>query len=115
MAIIHILFLALVLLLLYNRYVPVRGIQCLSNLSHREEKTLILDVRDYTKAHHTPVSGAVNIPIAYLKRNYGRYRKDDVIVVAESHIEKNLSIRFLTKKGINVVGYQLLNRPCCKQ
>ncbi|NPC93752.1 hypothetical protein HOO54_16295 [Bacillus sp. WMMC1349] len=89
---------------IYNRYIPVRGVQCIKTLN---ADAIIVDVRDYNQSYKDPFRTAINIPIAYLKRNYHEISSSKVYVVASDNLEKNMSIRFLRKKGFEVLGYTL--------
>lgn len=70
-----------------------------------DHQTIILDLRDYNEAHKTPLPGAYNIPHAYIKRYYTELPKKCIIVATPSQSKReNSAIRFLTKKGFQVVG-----------
>ncbi|MDA1477631.1 rhodanese-like domain-containing protein [Bacillus changyiensis] len=99
----------LILEFIYNRYIPVRGVQCFNTLN---ADAIIVDVRDYHQSYKDPLRTAINIPIAYLKRNYHEISSSKVYVVASDHLEKNMSIRFLRKKGFEVLGYTLTDCRC---
>lgn len=94
----------------YNRYVPVLGVPCLGDLE-LTTPAKIIDVRDYNQVEE-PVPTAIKIPVAYLQRNYRQFKGDKVIVLASSHLEKNISVRFFKKKGIEVIGYRVLGSSC---
>lgn len=94
----------------YNRYVPVLGVPCVKNLE-LTSPAKIVDVRDYNYVEE-PLPVAVNIPVAYLQRNYQQFKGDKVIVLASSHLEKNISVRYLKKKGIEVIGYRVIGNNC---
>jgi len=98
----------------YIRYVPVHGVPCIGSLFQYND-VKILDVRDYNQSYKDPVENSINIPVAYLKRNYHELSDSNVIVVASDSLEKNISIRFLKNKGVNVLGYTFTNCPCKKQ
>ncbi|KFZ43411.1 sulfurtransferase [Anoxybacillus flavithermus] len=89
---------------LYYRYVPVRGVKELTSLSSYEHVTL-LDVRDYNEADE--MKGALRIPVAYLKRYYQTIPNRQVIVIAKSHLEKNVAIRLLRRYHFSVQGYYI--------
>ncbi|KPB03961.1 hypothetical protein [Bacillus sp. CHD6a] len=94
----------------YNRYVPVLGVPCVKDLENTSTVKTI-DVRDYNYVDE-PVQAAVNIPVAYLQRNYQQFQGDKVVVLASSHMEKNISVRYLKKKGIEVIGYRVIGNSC---
>ena len=96
---------------LYKGYVPVLGVPCLKTVEHIKSESKVLDVRDYNYVNET-IPKAINIPVAYLQRNYKELKGESVIVVASSHLEKNISVRFLMKKGIKVSGYEIIGTPC---
>lgn len=100
-----------ILFFLYTRYVPVKGIQCVSSLN-TDDHVKVLDVRDYNDSYRDSIPGAINIPIAYLKKYYHCVGNSDIIIVASNNLEKNMSIRFLRKKGCNIIGYTLTNCNC---
>ncbi|MED0657313.1 rhodanese-like domain-containing protein [Anoxybacillus ayderensis] len=93
-----------VLYALYYRYVPVRGVKGLTSLSSYEHVTL-LDVRDYNEKDE--MNGALRIPVAYLKRHYQAIPNRQVIVIAKSHLEKNVAIRLLRRYHFSVQGYYI--------
>jgi hypothetical protein len=105
-------FLTLVLVSLYIRYFPVWGVHCLHRKNLNGCSITIVDVRDYNQSYHDPVNNAINIPIAYMKRYYNEISGGKIHIVASDHLEKNISIRFLRRKGYNVVGYTLTNCKC---
>ncbi|MGG3736696.1 hypothetical protein [Aeribacillus pallidus] len=105
------LFISLMAMLMYKRYVPVWGVPCVQSF-HSQGNSIILDVRDFHESYKDPVHGAINIPIAYLERSSQQLSQNKVYIVAANHIEKNLSIRTLRKKGFHVMGYTLTNGQC---
>lgn len=109
------LYLSLILLtilnwFLYKRYFPVAGVQNIECFQLEIEQVTIIDLRDYNLSIHSPILGAINIPVAYLNRNFTDIPKDDKIhVIASGRLEKNVGIRFLRYKGYEVVGYTIVN------
>lgn len=97
---------------LYIRYFPVKGVKCIESPKFELDEVRILDVRDYNYAYKEPIQEAINIPTGYLKRNYRQISTNKVHVIATNQLEKNISIRFLRKKGFNVVGYTLTDCKC---
>ncbi|WP_223700623.1 rhodanese-like domain-containing protein [Sutcliffiella deserti] len=100
---------------LYIRYFPIRGIPCVSSLSTNEDIIKIVDVRDYNQAYKDSIRESINIPVAYLKRNYSELPKSKIIILASNHLEKNISIRFLRKRGFEIIGYSLTDCDCKKE
>lgn len=98
------------LFILYKRYYPVLGVRHFPLGDPEVAKKTVLDVRDYNESYKEPIKGSFNIPIAYLKRYVREIPKGDLIVIVSSSIEKNMGIRFLRKKGFNVIGYTMINK-----
>lgn len=71
-----------------------------------------MDVRDYNQSYRDPVPGAINIPYAYMKRSYSDISRKNIHVVASDYLERNMSIRFLRKRGFKIVGYSLTGCDC---
>lgn len=86
------------------------GVPCVKNLE-LTNSVKVVDVRDYNYVEE-PVPVAVNIPVAYLQRNYRQFKDEKVIVLASSHLEKNISVRYLKKKGIDVIGFRVIGNNC---
>lgn len=105
---ISILLIILLLTFIYSRYLPVFGVKAQVLQDNQESDVRIVDVRDYNEkvdqGHHR-----LHIPIAYLHRFYHEIDGKSVHVIASSKIEKNMSIRFLRRKGYKVSGYTLCN------
>jgi rhodanese-related sulfurtransferase len=105
-----ILALIVILVILYKRYFPVLGLKC----SQLEEVDLtkleILDVRDYNESYKNPIEGALNIPIAYLKRHINEIPQKDLHLVVSSLLEKNVGVRALKQKGYRIVGYSYVSQ-----
>lgn len=104
-----IIIVSMILLFFYKRYVPVKGVHCVRSLIKDNNTIKIIDVRDYNDSYKQPIPGSINIPVAYLKRYYPSVANNEIIIVASSTLEKNMSIRFLRKKGCQIVGYTLTN------
>ena len=97
---------------LYKRYFPVPGARFIALNDLKLDKIKIIDVRDFNESYKNPITGAANIPIAYLKRNLKDIPNDLLHVVGSSDIEINIGIRFLKQKGFRVNGYTILeNNP----
>jgi hypothetical protein len=95
---------------LYRRYIPVTGVKAKKEYPTVTESIEILDVRDYNKSFNDPVPLAVNLPIAYIKRNWNELSGTPLHVIASTKVEKNLSIRLLRRKGYRVTGYTLTDK-----
>jgi rhodanese-related sulfurtransferase len=101
------MFILMFFIIMYNRYIPVKGVQCSRTLNVEESSIKIVDVRNYNQSYKDTIVEAINIPVAYLKRNYHEISSMKIHVVASNHLEKNISIRFLKKRGFKVTGYTL--------
>jgi rhodanese-related sulfurtransferase len=105
-----ILALLVILVILYNRYFPVLGVKC-SQLEEVDLTNLeILDVRDYNESYKNPIEGALNIPIAYLKRHINEIPQKNLHLVVSSLLEKNVGVRALKQKGYRIVGYSYVSQ-----
>ncbi|MFF2876062.1 hypothetical protein ACFVR2_07020 [Gottfriedia sp. NPDC057991] len=113
MIVIFTLIIGLILRKLYIRYFPIWHIKC-TNLSSilSKKSTQIIDVRDYNESNKMPIINALNIPIGYLKRSYVDISNNEIHIVASNKLEKNISIRFLRKKGFKIIGYSLTTCDC---
>lgn len=109
MAIVMFVLLIVVGYLITIRNFPILGLHYI-NKKELDLTTLIkVDVRDYNESYKNPVKGAINVPVAYLKRYYLEIPSKDLIVVASNRLEKNVGIRLLRTKGFKVVGYTITN------
>lgn len=103
-----------VLLIVFGYLIGIRNFPVIG-LNYIDKKELDLttlikiDVRDYNESYKNPVKGAINVPVAYLKRYYFEIPSKDLIVVASNRLEKNVGVRFLRTKGFKVVGYTITN------
>ncbi|MDX8367413.1 sulfurtransferase [Cytobacillus sp. IB215665] len=100
--------------LFYTRYFPIIGVRCVDvkRCDNHQEKFTLVDIRDYNVSHKFPYKNAVNVPIAYLKRNYNDLPKNDVHIIASDKIEKNMGIRFLRSKGYKIISYTMTDCTC---
>lgn len=96
------------------RYLPVWGASCKQILEIDEKKMAIVDVRDYNQSYKDAAQTSINIPVAYLSRYFHEIPGQQVHVIAANSLEKNISIRFLRKKGYHVQSYTLTECPCEK-
>lgn len=99
---------AFIILLIYKRYIPVRGVRSM-NLSDLDLNNIsIIDIRDFNESFKNPIDEALNIPVAYLKRNIQSIQMKELYIVASNSLEKNVGIRILKRKGFRVEGYTIL-------
>jgi len=94
---------------LFKRYFPVVGVRYTSLKDIEGNSIQVLDIRDYNESYTEAVKGAINIPVAYLKRGYHDIPNKNVHLVTSSLIEKNLGIRILRRKGFRIVGYTVVD------
>ncbi|WP_409254199.1 hypothetical protein V1502_09965 [Bacillus sp. SCS-153A] len=97
---------------LYKRYIPVTGVQWSRETPDLKDSILILDVRDYNHSFNDPIPEAINLPVAYLKRNWHELEGSRIHIVASTKLEKNMSIRMLRRRGYQVTGYTLTEKQC---
>lgn len=96
--------LAVIIHAIYVRMIPVRGLHCIHDYSAIDTKNiLLLDLRDYNDATKAPVSGAYNLPIAYLKRYHSTIQHRNIIIIASDLLTINMGTRFLKRKGFNIM------------
>lgn len=107
---------------IFYRYFPVTGICCLDIEQLKPEHLTILDVRDYNISSSDAVTNALNIPYAYLKRYYKEISGKGIILIVSDPLLLNVTVRYLRRKHINVVGYylkaeensdEMINRKTC--
>lgn len=109
MAIVMFVLLIVVGYLITIRYFPIIGLNYIDKKELDLTTLIKVDVRDYNESYKNPVKGAINVPVAYLKRYYLEIPSKNLIVVASNRLEKNVGIRFLRTKGFKVVGYTITN------
>lgn len=109
MAIVMFVLLIVVGYLIAIRYFPIIGLNYIDKKELDLTTLIKIDVRDYNESYKSPVKGAINVPVAYLKRYYFEIPSKDLIVVASNRLDKNVGIRFLRTKGFKVVGYTITN------
>lgn len=100
--------------MIFIRYLPIWHVKCIDSIKLNKGSIQIIDVRDYNESYKSPVPNALNIPIAYLRRSYNEIEAIEIYIVASNNLEKNISIRFLRKKGFKIVGYALTTCECKK-
>jgi rhodanese-related sulfurtransferase len=101
--------LIVILVILYRRYFPVRGVKHYQLEGLDFSKLRILDVRDYNESYKNPIDGALNIPLSYLKRNIHEIPDKNLHLIVTSLLEKNVGARILKEKGYRVVGYSFIS------
>lgn len=107
MAIVMFVLLIVVGYLIAIRYFPIIGLNYIDKKELDLTTLIKIDVRDYNESYKSPVKGAINVPVAYLKRYYFEIPSKELIVVASNRLDKNVGIRFLRTKGFKVVGYTI--------
>lgn len=90
--------------LLYRRYIPVAGIE---PAGQEPANMTVIDLRDFNESYKAPITGALNIPVAYLKRYYQEIPRDSLHIIASNKMEKNIGARFLREKGFHVCSYTI--------
>jgi rhodanese-related sulfurtransferase len=94
-----------ILFVIYERAVPVNGVPSVDIESQKlRAEIVLLDVRDYQLAAKYPVEGAFHLPFAYIKRHFRDISSNQVVIVASDQLLLNLSVRFLKRRGFNVIG-----------
>ncbi|MDY7043105.1 MULTISPECIES: sulfurtransferase [unclassified Virgibacillus] len=109
MTVLLLVMISLLLLVLYRRYIPVWGIGKINidRVSSCNDKITIVDTRDYQISSQDMIDNACCLPMPYLHRYYNELPNHKLIIVAKDRVDKNLSSRFLRKKGKHVVGYHV--------
>jgi len=90
---------------LFQRYVPVIQAPYIENVHQADNEHAVIDLRDYIASSHSPMKGAYEIPLAYLKRNIEKIPNQKVIVIASDSVEKNIGVRVLKRRGFEVIGF----------
>jgi hypothetical protein len=94
---------------LYKRYVPVPHVPCPES-GIRDPDLTVVDIRDYNNKAINMNCDSVDIPYAYLRRFYNEISPGKIHVIASDRLELNLGIRFLRKKGFQVVSYEMVEQ-----
>ena len=102
-----------ILYILYKRYMPVAGVHHQDIQIGTQDEKVIVDLRDYNNVHANVSEEVIHIPIAYIKRKYQEIPDRHVHIIVDNEIEKNMGVRLLRRKGINVVSYTM--NDCCSQ
>jgi rhodanese-related sulfurtransferase len=109
-----ILLISLIIGLIYVRYVPVSGVHFLRVVDLDNRSIQVVDIREYNQSYKHPIPESINIPISYLRRNYQEIGCRKIHVIASDHLEKNMGVRLLRKKGFNVISYTIINNSVDK-
>lgn len=97
---------------LYNRYMPTYKVEELDIHQVIERKELtVLDIRDFNVSSNDPVPSAVNIPYSYLDRYHHELGSNSVVVISPDTVGKNMTTRFLKRKGYSVIGFHIKEYP----
>jgi hypothetical protein len=107
-----VIIIAVIAVSLYKRYAPVK-VPCVNLENHITIKnTVLLDIRDYNISYKNQVNGAINLPLPYLNRYVQEIPKYSIHLVVSNTIEKNMGVRFLSKRGFRVTGFSCLESEC---
>jgi hypothetical protein len=99
--------------ILFRRYFPIFGVPCISNFKAvKRGNEVILDSRDYNESNQESILGSIQIPYAYLARYHHEIPDGPIHLVVNNRLDRNLSIRFLRKKGFHIQSYSLTKCPC---
>jgi hypothetical protein len=101
--------LCLAAILFFRRYFPILGLKCKKWGEFDIKNINVIDVRDYNDSYKEPISGAINIPIAYLNRYYPKIPKANLYIVASDKVGINMGVRILRKKGFQIIGCTIKN------
>ncbi len=92
----------------YQMIMPVKQVkQRRSSVENLDIGEALLDVRGFIDANHNQVDGAINIPLAYLKRHHRELKDKKIHVIGANRREINSAIRLLKRKNVHVLGYSL--------
>lgn len=94
--------------ILFRRYFPILSVPCISNFKDvKRGNGVILDSRDYNECSRESIPGSIQIPYAYLARYYHEIPNEPIHLIVTNTLDRNLSIRFLKKKGFHIQSYSL--------
>ncbi|MED0662108.1 rhodanese [Geobacillus thermodenitrificans] len=108
------IFLIVLVVALYRRYGPVKGVLCLP-VDQVSNRLLIVDLRDYNEVNDHVFRHALHIPVAYIKRQVPSIPRQPLHVVAQDAVEKNVGIRLLRNYGYEVKSYSIAACDCRKR
>jgi len=103
--------LILVVVALYRRYGPVKGVSCLP-VDQVPSRLLIVDLRDYNEVNDRMCRHTLHIPVAYIKRQSPSIPRQPLHVIAQDEVEKNIGIRLLRSYGFEVKSYSIAVCDC---
>ncbi|AGX03209.1 MULTISPECIES: rhodanese-like domain-containing protein [Bacillaceae] len=106
-----IVFLFLLAVPFYNRYIPVLKVPC-RRVDEIPGDHVILDIRDYNEGYEERIPGAVNLPVPYIVRNLDDIPARKIHLICASPLERNMGVRLLQKNGFQVAGFTLSNKKC---
>ncbi|MEY8350079.1 sulfurtransferase [Bacillus cereus] len=99
-----------------KRYAPVLHVSCISiNKVIKNEEIVVLDVRNYNESSYNNIPKVICIPYAYLKRYYHEIPDQPIHLIVRNKVERNLSTRFLRKKGFCIQSYSVSTRISVKR
>lgn len=99
--------------ILFRRYFPIFGVPCISNFKAiKRGNGVVLDSRDYNESNQESILGSIQIPYAYLARYYHEIPDRPIHLIVNNRLDRNLSIRFLRKKGFHIQSYSLTRCTC---
>lgn len=101
----------LIAIIIYKRYVPVKGVPCIEG-AFMDKNTITLDIRDYNEAGNDLTQDSLQIPYAYLRRFNNEIPNGNIHVIASDRLELNMGLRFLIRKGFTVISYEIADFPC---
>jgi hypothetical protein len=99
-----------IVLLFYKRYFPVYGVRRLGFNELFFDNVGVIDLRDFNESYMVPVENAINIPLAYLKRNIHEIPNKDLHIIATNQLDRNIGICELRQRGFQVIGYTIMQQ-----
>ncbi|WP_335871677.1 hypothetical protein [Bacillus sp. 2205SS5-2] len=90
---------------IHYRYTPTN---CKKKSCQTSSDLTWIDVRDYQESNASPVESNFHIPCGYIYRHSHEIKANQVGVIASSKIEKNVAVRMLRKKGLQVVNCRVI-------
>lgn len=93
--------------ILVKRYIPVLNVAYISLEQVRKMESVVVDVRNYTESHSDNTSRIMCILYAYLKRYYHEIPNKPLHLIVHNKVDRNLSVRFLRKKGFHIQSYSI--------
>lgn len=93
----------------YRRNCPVRGVP--SREVKNNKDVVVLDTRDYNEMTDDGL-GDLHIPYAYMKRSINYIPDQKLHLIAGNRLDLHLGLRYLMRKGYEVVSYEIKDCPC---